>query len=235
MVRRQPASGELVCNKSLMNKALKDKRVQPGENQKDSAGMLSLCTIQMFDKVTVVLGLKQADSYEGSSGPAALEPSAVRMSTTGLGLDGGGRGGGAVLAVSALLDQGAASEIEKLGWEPIAWGPLGRDCTRWPGAAQPKAGHSHSAAAPPPDGLPAPSPAALSWLLLLGVYVCIQPALCIPSHFPPPLLFPFSEFFFLPPCSLVFEVLICPLTVSPPFSLLSSLPHPSLPCQPQRL
>lgn len=188
MVRRQPASGELVCNKSLMNKALKDKRVQPGENQKDSAGMLSLCTIQMFDKVTVVLGLKQADSYEGSSGPAALEPSAVRMSTTGLGLDGGGRGG-AVLAVSALLDQGAAPEIEKLGWEPSAWGPLGRDCTRWPGAAQPKAGHSHSAAAPPPRWPPSTF-ASCAFLALAARCVCMYSA--CPLH---TLSFPSSSAF----------------------------------------
>lgn len=94
---------------------------------------------------------------------------------------------------------------------------MGLDCTRWPTAAQPHTAKPRlatpsSVQPPPPYGPPAPSPAALFWLLLLGVHVCMQPALSIPSHFPPSLVF--SDF--PPSCSLVFYVLICPLTVSQP-------------------
>lgn len=96
-------------------------------------------------------------------------------------------------------DHRAAPGTQRLGLKPIAWRLEARDCTRWPrpaqhSPAQPRPDIPSSAQPPPPCGLPAPSPAALFWLQLLGVYVCMLPALSIPSHFPPSLAFSFSDF-----------------------------------------
>lgn len=53
--------------------------------------------------------------------------------------------------------------------------------------AQPRPAHPSSAQPPPPRGLPAPSPAALFWLQLLGVYVCT-----LPDPYPPRATLAFS-------------------------------------------
>lgn len=76
--------------------------------------------------------------------------------------------------------------------------------------AQPRPAHPSSPQPPPPCGLPAPSPAALFWLQLLGVYVCVccppQPYPLFPVHLS---LFPSLIFSH----SLIFSFMICPLTV----------------------
>lgn len=91
-----------------------------------------------------------------------------------------------------------------------------QDYTHWPGpaqhsTAQPRPAHPSSPQPPPPRGLPAPPPAALFWLQLLGVYVCTLPALSIPPLSLPSLAFFFSGF---PPSFSYFLIPVCPFCVS---------------------
>lgn len=78
---------------------------------------------------------------------------------------------------------------------------------------------------PPPCGLPAPSPAVLFWLQLLGVYVCTQPT--------PTVLLPPMHFWLFPPMIsyvlLFFSFMNCPLTepLTHPLSFFLSLLCPS--------
>lgn len=169
-------------------------------------------TEQIFDHVMVMLGLKQSDTNKSSYTPTARSLLAWTRSPQCVDHWLGLWQGGCVGSVSGWV-QRAAPETEKLGWEPIArrrvglglhppaWSSSAEQCEslHWPLPAL----FSPPPPIFPPDGLPAPSPAALFWLLLLGVY--IQPALSIPSHFPPSLDFPFSEGFFLLPLVLLFS------------------------------
>lgn len=160
-----------------------------------------------------------------------LEPTPPRMSTIDLGFDRGLHWQCQRLRPgSSSWDWETGMEAHSLeaggpGLHPLAYSSSAQHC---------KASTSHSQLCSAPSSLWPPSTFTSCVLLALAARCACVYAAC-PFH---TLSFPSIPCFFLipPSCSLVFYVLICPLTVSQPSDFfLSSLPHPSLCCQTQRL
>lgn len=168
----------------------------------------------------MILGLKQSDTYESSYGQTARCLLAWTLSPQNVDHWLGLWQGGCIGSVSGW-DYGAAPETEKLGWEPIAWRRVGRDCTRWPGAAQPNAakastGHSQLCSAPS-SRWPPSTFTSCAFLALAARCVCMYSA--CPFHtlsFPSFVFFRFPWVFF----SLLFSCFRTPDLSSHCFSFL---------------